>query len=158
MVPLRSHSGPSILSLTLRWDIMLVPSRGIPKAEVILWLAKYIQNGGVGMGRRPRFGHLEGDINFYGQVLLVTGTRVPIASWTVLVHPTKRLDIGLIRDEANVAKTSREPRLRDILPPCPPKRNDDGSHREGDENDKSDKESEGDENGKSDKKSEGDEE
>ncbi|XP_015159144.1 uncharacterized protein [Solanum tuberosum] len=44
---------------------------------------------------------------------------------------------------------------RSILPPCPA--NSDGSDQEGDENDKSDKESEGDENGKSDKESEGDE-
>ena len=43
-----------------------------------------------------------------------------------------------------------------ILPPC--LANSDGSNQEGDENDKSDKESEGDENGKSDKESEGDEE
>ncbi|KAH0672632.1 hypothetical protein KY290_024861 [Solanum tuberosum] len=43
-----------------------------------------------------------------------------------------------------------------ILPPC--SASSDGSDQEGDENDKSDKESEGDENGKSDKKSEGDEE
>ncbi|KAH0709054.1 hypothetical protein KY284_010481 [Solanum tuberosum] len=43
-----------------------------------------------------------------------------------------------------------------ILPPCPA--SSDGSDQEGDENDKSDKESEGDENGKSDKESEGDEE
>ncbi|KAG5581409.1 hypothetical protein H5410_052036 [Solanum commersonii] len=45
---------------------------------------------------------------------------------------------------------------RNILPPCPA--NSDRSDQEGDENDKSDKESEGDENGKSDKESEGDEE
>ncbi|KAK6773839.1 hypothetical protein RDI58_029078 [Solanum bulbocastanum] len=44
-----------------------------------------------------------------------------------------------------------------ILPPCPA--SSDGSDQEGDENDKSDKESDqGDENGKSDKESEGDEE
>ncbi|KAH0698532.1 hypothetical protein KY284_012747 [Solanum tuberosum] len=43
-----------------------------------------------------------------------------------------------------------------ILPPCPV--NSDGSDQEGDENDKSYKESEGDENGKSDKESESDEE
>ncbi|KAG5584894.1 hypothetical protein H5410_045328 [Solanum commersonii] len=43
-----------------------------------------------------------------------------------------------------------------ILPPC--SANSDGSDQEGDENDKSDKESESDENGKSDKESEGDEE
>ncbi|KAG5571035.1 hypothetical protein H5410_060801 [Solanum commersonii] len=43
-----------------------------------------------------------------------------------------------------------------ILPPCPA--SSDGSDQEGDENDKSDKESEGDENGKFDKESEGDEE
>ncbi|KAG5589959.1 hypothetical protein H5410_040473 [Solanum commersonii] len=43
-----------------------------------------------------------------------------------------------------------------ILPPCPA--SSDGYDQEGDENDKSDKESEGDENGKSDKESEGDEE
>ncbi|KAG5599821.1 hypothetical protein H5410_031191 [Solanum commersonii] len=43
-----------------------------------------------------------------------------------------------------------------ILPPCPA--SSDGSDQEGDENDKSNKESEGDENGKSDKESEGDEE
>ncbi|KAH0685861.1 hypothetical protein KY284_016414 [Solanum tuberosum] len=41
-----------------------------------------------------------------------------------------------------------------ILPPCTA--SSDGSDQEGDENDKSDKESEGDENGKSDKESEGD--
>ncbi|KAH0761464.1 hypothetical protein KY290_017537 [Solanum tuberosum] len=43
-----------------------------------------------------------------------------------------------------------------FFPPCPT--SSDGSDQEGDENDKSDKESEGDENGKSDKESEGDEE
>ncbi|KAG5585032.1 hypothetical protein H5410_045466 [Solanum commersonii] len=43
-----------------------------------------------------------------------------------------------------------------ILPPCPA--SSDGFDQEGDENDKSDKESEGGENGKSDKESEGDEE
>ncbi|KAG5629784.1 hypothetical protein H5410_001501 [Solanum commersonii] len=45
---------------------------------------------------------------------------------------------------------------RNILSPNPG--SSDGSDQEGDENDKSDKESEGDENGKSDKESEGDEE
>ncbi|KAH0642099.1 hypothetical protein KY289_033073 [Solanum tuberosum] len=45
---------------------------------------------------------------------------------------------------------------RNILPPFPA--SNDGTDKEGDENDKSDKESEGDENGKSDKESEGDEE
>ncbi|KAG5590674.1 hypothetical protein H5410_041188 [Solanum commersonii] len=43
-----------------------------------------------------------------------------------------------------------------ILPPC--SASSDGSDQEGDENDKSDKESVGDENGKFDKESEGDEE
>ncbi|KAH0672770.1 hypothetical protein KY290_025002 [Solanum tuberosum] len=45
---------------------------------------------------------------------------------------------------------------KNILPPCPA--SSDRSDQEGDENDKSDKESEGDDNGKSDKESEGDEE
>ncbi|KAG5614479.1 hypothetical protein H5410_014303 [Solanum commersonii] len=64
------------------------------------------------------------------------------------------------REEREKKERGRERRRlrqqRSIFPPCPAIS--DVFDQEGDENDKSDKESEGNENGKSDKESEGDEE
>ncbi|KAG5590479.1 hypothetical protein H5410_040993 [Solanum commersonii] len=76
---------------------------------VIHWLAKYIlcemaacENGLLVWASRS-------DIDFCGQVLLDSG--VPIWHCDRLVHPTGALDIGLIRDEANIAAPRREPQV-----------------------------------------------
>ncbi|KAG5630568.1 hypothetical protein H5410_002285 [Solanum commersonii] len=72
------------------------------------WMARD-PRGMARMGRSSAVGHPKGYINICGQVL--TGwqcvTRVPIGIVARLVHPTGALDIGLIRDEANVAAQQR---------------------------------------------------
>ncbi|KAG5619817.1 hypothetical protein H5410_005035 [Solanum commersonii] len=92
-------------------------------------------------------------------------------SWPSLPKETRREKIERGREKKKRGRERRRLRQQrsasgatnffhfesgNILPPCPV--NNDESDHEGDENDKSDKESEGDENGKSDKESEGDEE
>ncbi|KAG5576288.1 hypothetical protein H5410_056422 [Solanum commersonii] len=85
-----------------RWDIVRSGAlqRNVKQREaVILWLGKYI----AAKGERAEWVGTPRD------------SGVLILHCDKLTHPTRTLDIGLIRDEANVAAPRREPRVK--VPP-----------------------------------------
>ncbi|KAH0706507.1 hypothetical protein KY289_011583 [Solanum tuberosum] len=107
------------------------------------------------------------EIRIFGNRVLVN--RLEVQSTAIQKRHIRRKSLGIVvhHPQASMAGIERQYlqwraqltflfESRNILPPCPT--NSDGSDQEGDENDKSNKESEGYENGKSDKESEGNEE
>ncbi|KAG5614574.1 hypothetical protein H5410_014398 [Solanum commersonii] len=135
MVPLRVTLGPSV-EFDYRWDIVgVVPSEELAERHVIqLFSAERVSPtkannqvtwnekrscSGIGSGSRDDFTcqHLCGEIRGVETSRLTRfpclilgyaeGLRVPIGIVAELVHPLRRVDIGLIRDEkANVATAS----------------------------------------------------
>uniref|UniRef100_M1D9F3 Integrase core domain containing protein n=1 Tax=Solanum tuberosum TaxID=4113 RepID=M1D9F3_SOLTU len=110
--PTTSHSWSlNIAEFDYRWDIVQSGAfqRNVEQREaVVLWLAKYIASDGerAEWVATPRLGIQKATLNFVAKFFWDSG--VPIWHCDRLIHPAGTLDIGLIRDEANVAAPRRE--------------------------------------------------
>ncbi|KAG5571052.1 hypothetical protein H5410_060818 [Solanum commersonii] len=126
----------------------------------LIGIYKYLRNIVVLYLLRVKTDHLhKKKTRIFGNRVLVN--RLEVQSTAIQKRRIRRRSLGIVPKERKRENKEKEERGGDcdgkggnILPPCPA--SSDGSDHEGDENDKSDKESEGDENGKSVKESEGD--